>query len=94
MDDPDDEHLQPGVNLMHDGAQHHADLGPVAELTVQQFGHVGQAHVFFDQLFIGQHADAAGPLDAVALEGEIDFLDAQTFGLASEFGFCALGCRR
>jgi len=65
--------------------------GPLLNFAVEQLGDVGEADVLTLQFLLGQHADAAIPFDTVPFEGEVDFLDAVTFGLAAEFRFGTLG---
>jgi len=77
--------------LPHDGLEDLAHLLRVGELAVQQPGDVGQADVLLGQLFVGQHAHAAGALDAVAFESVVHFGQAVVFGELAELILGALG---
>src|SRR5262245_61044596 len=88
-DRADDVDFLAAVDLVPDRLQDFPDRGCVGVTAVHQLRHVGEADVSVLQLFVVEHTNATTPLDRVALECEVDFLDAVALGTGAERRFGA-----
>lgn len=91
VDLADHEDLLSVVDLVPDGLQDVAEELRVRVLAVHQLAQITEAHVAVAQLCPGQVATAALPGDGVAIEGEIDFVDAMALGRGAECRLRAVG---
>src|SRR6185436_7840185 len=78
-------------HLVPDRLQHLPEQRGIRILPVHEPAHVGETHVAVPQLFRGEHANAAMPRVAVALEREVHLGDAGALGGFAERRFRALG---
>src|SRR5581483_10406131 len=83
----DDVDLLAVVDLVPDGLQPLTDRRRVRVAPVHEASAVFEAAVARLQLFVIEDAHAALADDLVAVEGEVDFLDAVPLGARAEFGF-------
>ena len=76
---------------MPDALQDLAEERRVRVAAVHQLGEVGEAHVALPELGAREDADAAAAGVVVALEGEVDLVDAVALGGGAEGSLGAVG---
>ena len=91
QDRADDVDFLAVVYLIPEGLEHLADGRAVAVAPMHQARDVLEADVARLELLVIQHADAAVPRDLVAVEREVDLLDAVPLGRRAELRFRARG---
>src|SRR5439155_11417223 len=87
----DDVNLLAVVDLIPNRLKDSSDRRRIAVSPIHQAGDVLEADIARFQFFVVEDTYASVPIDLVAIEREIDFLDAMLFGANAE---CGLGAGR
>ena len=86
-----DEDLLPIVDLVPDRLPHLAEGRSVTVTPVHELGYVSQADITGQKLLMIEDAKTTVAHVVVPLEGEVHFVDTQTFGMGPEFRLRAAG---